>query len=255
MSAFTALAWTGFTEARRNRVTVVVAAFALVVLLCTTLVQDVTINTFARVITDFGLGSMSLLLTFLAIFLSCGLLTKEIERRTIFLTVSKPVSRAEFLVARLVGNMLTLGVLLLAMYAIFVFEVKLYREQLTEPQVAAAAGLWFELWVLSSIGFLMSTFSSQTVSALVTVGAYFAGHLSGDIYNLATHSKNPVLSAFGKAVYYLIPNLERVNFRPMASYNIHVPLSTFASGAGYSLCCALVFTVLSILVFNRRDFR
>ena len=63
--------------------TVVVGAFMLLLLLSSTLVTEVTVNTMDRVLTDFGLGIMSLLMVFLAIFLSSGLLSKEIERRTI----------------------------------------------------------------------------------------------------------------------------------------------------------------------------
>lgn len=255
MGAFWALTWNGFREARRNRVTLVVAVFAGIVLLCTSLVTEVTVNTFERVMTDFGLGSMSLILTFLAIFLSCGLLSREIERRTIFLVVSKPVSRTMFVLARLCGNMVTLGVLQLAMLGIFAVEILIYRGKLTEPQMAAVAGLWFELWVLSSVGFLMSSFSSQTVSAVVTVGVYFAGHLSGDIYTVASRSKNAVVSAFGKAVYYVVPNLERMNFRPMAAYQLHVPLKMLLAGAGYALGYSAVLCVIATTLFDRRDFR
>ncbi|MFL5319158.1 MAG: ABC transporter permease subunit, partial [Myxococcaceae bacterium] len=94
MNGLLPIAWNGFREARRNRVTVVVAAFAVAILLCSTLVSEVTVATFDRVLTDFGLGSMSLIMVFLAIFLSCGVLSREIERRTIFMVVSKPVSRS-----------------------------------------------------------------------------------------------------------------------------------------------------------------
>jgi Cu-processing system permease protein len=181
MHPFIALAFNGFREARRNRVTVVVGVFALALLLSTTLVVAVTINTFERVVTDMGLGAMSLTLVLLAIFLSSGLLSREIERRTIFLMVSKPISRGAFLVGRLMGNMLTLTVLQAAMAGLFFLLVVSYGYPITQAHLVATVMLWFELWVLSGVGFLMSSFSSQMVSAFVTVGVYFAGHLSGDI--------------------------------------------------------------------------
>ena len=107
MGPFVALALNGFREARRNRVTLLVAIFALAMLLSTSLVLEVTVGTFDRVITDVGLGAMSLMLVLLTVFLSSGLISREIERRTIFLMVSKPISRGAFLVGRLLGNMLT----------------------------------------------------------------------------------------------------------------------------------------------------
>jgi hypothetical protein len=102
-NAFLATAWNGFREARRNRVTVVVGVFALLTLLLATLVTQITVVTFRRVMVDTGLGLMSLILVFLSIFLSSGLLAREIERRTIVLVVTKPISRSTFL-ARFAGT-------------------------------------------------------------------------------------------------------------------------------------------------------
>lgn len=255
MSAFGAMMWNGFREARRNRVTVVVGVFAAVVLLSSTLVTEVTVNTFDRVLTDFGLGMMSLILAFLTIFLSSGLLSREIERRTIFLMVSKPVSRTQFLVARLAGNMLTLAVLLGAMTLIFLSQLALFGAAITSTQLVAAAGLWFELLVLSSAGILFSSFSGPAVSAICTTGLYFAGHLAGDLYEVSGRSQSELVKMLGRIAYYALPNLERMNFRPQATYALSVSPEAFLSAAGYGLAWAAVFTALAIFVFERRDFR
>ncbi|NOK02011.1 MULTISPECIES: ABC transporter permease [Myxococcus] len=255
MGAFAAMAWNGFREARRNRVTVLVAAFALLLLFATTLITEVTVSTFDRVVTDFGLGVMSLLLVFLAIYLSSGLISREIERRTIFLMVSKPLSRTRFLLARLAGNMLTLGVLLLAMTLLFWVELVLHRSPITQPQMAALWGLYLELFVLTSAGFLMSTFASQLVSALVTTGLYFAGHLCSDIYNLGVKSKAEFVQWISKGTYYALPNLERLNFRPRATYAIEVTAAELGTATLYALGWGALFCVLAAIVFERRDFR
>ncbi len=255
MSAFGAMVWNGFREARRNRVTVVVGVFAAVVLLSSTLVTEVTVNTFDRVLTDFGLGMMSLILVFLTVFLSSGLLSREIERRTIFLMVSKPVSRMQFLLAKLTGTMLTLGVLLVAMTLIFLSQLALFGASITSTQLVAAAGLWFELLVISSAGIFSSSFAGPAVPAFPTTGLYFAGHLAGDLYTIASRSESSAVQAVGKAVYYLLPNLERVNFRPQATYALAVDLGSFLSGTGYTLAWAAVFTAMAIFIFERRDFR
>ncbi|MBF5044737.1 ABC transporter permease subunit [Aggregicoccus sp. 17bor-14] len=255
MSGFGAMVLNGFREARRNRVTVAVAAFAAVVLFSSSLVTEVTVATVDRVLTDFGLGMMSLILVFLAIFLACGLLSREIDRRTIFLVVSKPMSRAQFLLARLCGNMLTLAVLLVAMTVVFFAQLALYRTPITTTQLWAVVALWFELLVLTSAGFFFSTFASQMVSAIATVGLYFAGHLSGDIYLFAQRSESALLRGMGKAIYYVLPNLERMNFRPLAAYGADVPLGTALSGIGYGVAYSALLCVLAIAIFNRRDFR
>jgi Cu-processing system permease protein len=255
MQPFIALAFNGFREARRNRITLVVGVFALALLLSSTLVVAVTVNTFERVLTDMGLGAMSLTLVLLAIFLSSGLLSREIERRTIFLMVSKPISRGAFLVGRLVGNMLTLTVLQLAMSALFFLLMAGYGYPITTAHFTAIVMLWFELWVLSGVGFLMSSFSSQAVSAFVTVSVYFAGHLAGDIYKLAGKSESAFIQKVGSATYYLLPDLERLNFRSHATYGVVTSLSELLASAGYALAYTSVLVALAVILFNRRDFR
>ncbi|MGO9830755.1 MAG: ABC transporter permease [Myxococcaceae bacterium] len=253
--SFWAIAFNGFREARRNRVTLVLAFFAGLLLLSSSLITDITIATFDRVLIDIGLGGMSLILVLLAIFLSTGLLSREIERRTIFMVVSKPVSRGLFLVARLAGNMLTLTALQLLMGALLLLEFWVLKTPVTWPTVLAIAMLWFELLLLSALGFLMSSFAGQMTSVFVTVSAFFIGHLSGDIYTLARRSKNVGLQLLGKAVYYVLPNLERLNLRAQASYGVVTPMKVWAASGVYALAYAGVLVWLAVVLFRRRDFR
>jgi ABC-type transport system involved in multi-copper enzyme maturation permease subunit len=253
--SFAALAWNGFREARRNRVTLVVAAFALALLVTGMLLTSSTVAALERVLTDVGLGSMSLSLTLLAVFLSSGLLSREIERRTIFLVVSKPVSRGQFLLARQAGNMITLTALLAAMALLFWGEQLVYGFHATQPMAAAVAGLWLELFVLSSLGLLLSSFAGQITSGVVALAVYFAGHLSADLYRLASRADGAGVQVLGKAAYYLLPNLEKLNFRGQATYGIPVEAGALWGAAGYALGYSAVLLGLGVIVFTRRDFK
>jgi len=255
IQGFSALALNGFREARRNRITLVIGFFAIAMLLCTTLVTEVTVHTFNRVLTDVGLGVMSVMLVLLAIFLSSGLLSREIERRTVFLIVSKPISRSLFLAGRLAGNMLTLTVLLVGMAAVFFLQMSMYRDGIFSTQFVAIGVLWFELLLLSSFGFVMSSFSSQIVSAVVTTGMYFAGHLATDVYNISAKSKSEVVKVLGKVTYYLLPNLSRLNYRPQASYAIRVTPNEILSSVAYGTAYASVLVIVAMILFSRRDFK
>jgi Cu-processing system permease protein len=252
---FLALTFNGFREARRNRVTVVVGAFALGLLVASSLLTNLSISTFDRVLTDVGIGIMSIVLVLLAVFLSSGMLSREIERRTLFLIVSKPISRAQFLVARFAGNMLTLGVLLLAMGVLFFIQIGLYGTLFTQAQFVAIGMLFFELLILSSIGFVMSSFSSQMVSATVTIGSYFAGHLGGDIYELSQKAEVPFLQWLGKAIYYALPNLSRLNYRVQATYELPTPVSELLPSILYAVAYSAVLIVIAAVIFSRRDFK
>jgi ABC-type transport system involved in multi-copper enzyme maturation permease subunit len=253
--SFAALSWNGFREARRNRVTLVVAAFALALLVTGMLLTSSTVAVLERVLADVGLGSMSLALSLLAVFLSSGLLSREIERRTIFLVVSKPVSRGQFLLAKQAGNMVTLTAMLAAMALLFWGQHLLYGFSATQPMAAAVGGLWFELFLLSSLGLLLSSFAGQITSGVVALAVYLAGHLSADLYRLASKSENAGVQVMGKVAYYLLPNLEKVNFRGQATYGIHVDGPAFWGGAAYALGYSAVLLGLGVVIFSRRDFK
>lgn len=253
--SFAALAWSGFQESRRNRVTLVIAAFAVVMLMVALLLSSAAVAAIERVVVDVALGSMSLVLVVLTVFLSSGGLSRELERRTIYLVVSKPVSRGLFLLARQASTMLTASALLVGMMLVFGLELLLYQVPFHASFVAAAAGLWLELFLLCSVGLLFSTFSGQLVSLTATLGLYFAGHLAEDLYRLSSRVEVGAVRAVGKAVYYLLPNLERVNFRGRATYLLDVPAQELLAAAGYTLGYSAVVLALGVLIFARRDFK
>ena len=202
------------------------------------------------------LGSPELLsLAALAIFLSCGSLNQEIQRRTIFIIMSKPISRSAFLLSRVGAILLTLLVLLLVMGALFLMELKVYGAPFHRSQLAAMAMLFVELVVLTSFGALMSTFAGPIVSAVVVAGVYFAGHASRDLYIRAQRSGSALLRVLGKGAYYLLPNLDRLDYKPAAAYTLEPSGRELLVNAGYGLAYAAVVLLVATLIFDRRDFK
>jgi Cu-processing system permease protein len=255
MRAIAVIAWNSFREARRDRVNVVLGAFAVILLSSSFLLTELTSITVERVVTDFGLGTMTLLLVGLAVYLACGMLPREVERKTVFLVVTRPLTRSAFFVGRYLGNMLSLGLMLVSMTLVLSLQFYLSEVPWTQPRLLSVAGLFLELGVLTAMGMFLSAFAGQVTSAVTTAGLYFAGHLADEIYRTAERSDAAGVSVLGKVVYYLVPNLERVNFKTAAAHGTQVPWSTFGSGAGLTLGYILVFLALGAFIFERRDFK
>lgn len=256
MSVLGALARVGFTEARRNRVTVVIAAFAALLILLTVVVLNTTVFTLDRVVTDFGLGVMSLILVGLSMFLSVGMISTEIERRTVFLVLSRPISRAVFIAGRFLGLALTMTALLLTMSAIYLAQLFLFDVETTSAIAAAIAGLWIELLVLIALGLLFSSFAGRLVSAINVVALYLIGHWAPDLYNLGANPKlSPGLQTLARATYYVVPNLDRFDFKPEAAYAAAVGILPIASAFAYGFGWITLFLGAAALIFSRRDFK
>ncbi len=255
MNALRALALNGFRESRRNRVTVVVFLFAFVMIFMATFALELTVVTFERVLTDLGLGVMSLIAVFLAIFLGSGLIPREIERRTIFMILARPVSRSTFIVGRLFGNLVTVFFVLAMMAGLLVLQFVVEGAPLSAPMGVAIAGLFLEVLVVSAIAFTFASFSTQLVTSVATVGLYFIGHMSSDLYGIAKNSKFLAIQLIGKGAYYILPNLERLDFKARATYGEPTSLAEFGSSALYALGYSIVLIVIACSIFERRDFK
>jgi ABC-type transport system involved in multi-copper enzyme maturation permease subunit len=255
MRTLLALASAGFKEARRNRVTVVVVAFALVMILMTTVFLNSTAFTLDRAVTDFGLGVMSLLLVGLAMYLSVGMLSREVERRTIFLVVSRPVSRATFVAGRFLGIVATLTVMQAAMVALYASQVWLFEVPPTGAMVAAVAGLWIELVVIAGLGLFLSSFAGQLTAATVLVAVYLVGHWAPDLWALADRTPSALLQGLLRAAYYVIPNLDRFDFKAAAAYGQGLDGGVLLQSLGFGLAWATALVAAAALVFTRRDFK
>lgn len=255
MTAFIALMLAGFREARRNRVTLVVGLFAIATILLTSLVLNLTIFTLDRTVTDFGLGVMHLLLVSLALYLSVGMISREVERRTVFLVMSRPIGRSTFIAARFAGIVLTLTVLQLAMTAVYVLQLSLFAVP-SNPAVGwALVGIWAECQLIAALGLFFSTFAGNLVSAISTLGLFFVGHWSPDAYNFAQRLPSPLLRGLFHVVYLVVPNLDRLDFKPEAALMLSVDPKEGLLALGTALAWCVGLVAAASLAFRKRDFK
>jgi len=250
-----AIAWNGFSEARRNRIMVVLVAFAVILLLSTTLVMRVTVFTLDRVLVDVALGSMSFVLILMSIYLTAGSFSRELHERSACLVLSAPISRANFLIGRYFGNIFTLFVLQLLMVCVFLFQMKFLKVVVTQAQVAALIGISAQLLLFSSMGILMSCLCSQVVAGTLLILMYIVGNQVDELFFMAERTSGEVVSFLGKGLYYVLPNLSRSDFKLQASHGVEVPWAEVLSSLGYSAAYAFFALLAACLVFQRRDFQ
>lgn len=255
MSPLAALTLNGFREARRNRVTTVVYVFALILVFSSTVALDMTVATFERVMVDLGLGAMSLIAAFLSIFLASGLIPREIERRTIFMVLAKPLTRTTFIVGRFLGNLLTVYAITGAMGVLLALQFGMQRMTPHPTVFAAMVGIALQVMIISAIAFAFASASSQFVTALSSVSLFFIGHLTPDLYAMANKSTVELFKVLGKAAYYALPNLDRLNFSSRATYHEVVTASELFSSTVYAVGYSVVMILVAAALFQRRDFK
>ena len=250
-----AIAWNGFSEARRNRVMVVLVAFAVVLLLSTTWVMRVTVFTLDRVLVDVAMGAMSFVLILMSIYLTVGSFSRELKERSACLVLAAPISRTHFLAGRYFGNVFTLFVLQLLMVCVFFIQMKFLKVTLTQSQVAALIGMASQLLLFSSIGMFLSCLCSQVVAGTLLILVYIVGNQTDELFFMAERASGGLIYFLGKGLYYFLPNLHRSDFKLQASYGVDVPWAEVFFSLGYSVAYAVFALMAAALVFQRRDFQ
>ena len=240
----------------RDRVLYNLVLFVLLIIACAILLGDLTDGHEARTIVNVGLNAMLLFGAFIAIFVGVGLVSKEIEKRTVFAIFAKPVGRGEFIVGKYLGLCLTLAVNVLVM-GLGVSLALLYvgGGDLARTIWGSVLLIFFELTILTAVAILFSSFSSPALSALLTFFVFVIGHFSSSLRDLAANLASPVAGYVFEAIYYLLPNLSHFTFVTNAAHGQVPPISMAVGAIVYALVFDAVLTAATILIFRRRNFK
>lgn len=247
-----------FRESVRDRVLYNLIFFALMMMGASLLVGQLAIGNTEKVISDIGLSSMRFFGMLIAIFIGIQLVSKEIDRRTIYSLISKPVRRYELVLGKFLGLGMTLAINSSIMAAGIVAALFWVRWQYV-PQMTAVVPasymIFLELLVITGIALAMSTLSSPTVSALVTFLLYIAGNFSTNLLAMAETTDATALKWLLKSLYYALPNLANFSAIATASHGQIVPGARLASATLYVVIYCGILVTIAVLVFDRRDFK
>lgn len=252
------IAQNAFREAVRDRVLYNLVLFVLLLTAGAIFLGELSGGQEAKIIVDLGLSSILLFGVFIAIFVGIGLVHKEIERRTIYAILSKPIGRGEFLLGKYLGLCLTLLVNVFVMGA-GVSLALLYVKRGWDPLVLsiwpAILLIYLELAILTAVALLFSTFSSPALSALLTFFVFVAGHFSGDLKTFAASLGGTAARWFFTTIYYLVPNLSNYSLITPAAHGYAPGAPALLLALLYAAIYSSVLLAAGALIFNRRNFK
>lgn len=245
-----------FREAVRDRVLYNLVLFVLLITASAIFLGELTAGQEARTIVNLGLSAMLLFGAFISIFVGVSLVSKEIEKRTIYAIFSKPIGRGEFIVGKYLGLCLTLLVNILIM-GIGVSLALLYvgGGKLAFSIWGAVFLIFLELSILTGVAILFSSFSSPSLSALLAFFIFIIGHFSASLKDFANRLGSNFAKIFFDAIYYLLPNLSFYEFVTNAAHGDVPSFSMFAGAALYAVFYVSVLLAITILIFSRRNFK
>lgn len=257
-----------FRESVRDKVLYNLVFFAVLLMGASYLIGQLTAGQDVKIIKDLGLVSMSVFGLFIAVFIGIGLVSKEVEKRSIYSLLAKPIERYHLVVGKYLGLVLTLAVNLSVM-AVALYAVLGYMRLVANP--VAAAGwerpaldpalltqfllTFLELSIVTAIAVFFSTFSTPILSAAFTVGLFVAGRFSADLRNFNQVIDSPVANGLTTALYWILPNLSSFDVRAQVVHGTPVPVAAVAMSAGYAVLYASAMIAAAAAVFARRDFK
>ncbi len=253
-----AIARNAFREAVRDRVLYNLVVFVLLLIAGAIFLGELSAGQEAKIIVDLGLSAILLFGVFIAIFVGVGLVYKEIERRTLYAILSKPIGRGEFLLGKYLGLCLTLLVNV-AIMGVGLSLALLYVKRGWDPLVVriwpAIFLIYLELMILTGVAMLFSAFSSPALSALLTFFVFVIGHFSADLKTLAGSMGSAPTRWFFAGLYYLLPNLANYNAIAAAAHGQVPEARALIAAFVYGLIYIGVLLAATTLVFSRRNLK
>ena len=277
------IAMATFREAVRRRWMTVLLVFGIVMVGLSVFFTSLSPGTEGQFIRDFGTGFIIIMTTLMAIFLGVALIPPDIERRTIFTILSKPVNRAEFLIGKYLGlcltllvNLALLSAIFLLAYSIFAIRQKGFHDAMTAipngdqglafnlVNLSKALALQFgQLTILAALSLLLSLIVSNMTAIVFCFVVYFGGQMSAYWEHLGDHGgrradasaqMSPLVQNLVKAVYFVLPRLDRFDVRSRLVGQLPVEFNYMWKSFGSGIVYASVLLIISYLIFSDREF-
>lgn len=261
-----AVALNTFREAVRNRVLYVLALFAVGLMAFSLVLGELSMHEEVRIIKDLGLFGVSAVGVVIALFLGVNLLSKELDRKTVYFVIPKPLRRWEFLLGKYVGQVLTLAILVGLMSAILAVLVAVQGGSHGVVMVRAEVLILVELALLTAVAMLFSSFSSPYLSAMLTAALWIIGRSRAELVAFATGKKldGTALGTVLELVADVVPDFHALWVSgstlgdepgaPVVSvHESFVSWGYVAEVSAYGLLYAAVCLLLAMVIFARRD--
>lgn len=246
-----------FKETMRDRVLYGALLLAIAIIGFSVFIGSISIEQDTRMIIDFSLTAIYLLQMFVAIFIGSMLIFKEIERRSFFLIIPKPIQRESIILGKCLGLTATITVVSLVSTVVLCLLLLVKGEYTFFVPIFLSVFLSIlESVILILLSLFFSCITSPILAALFTIGFFLIGHSSDIVRTLIMF--NDSTPTFVKYIltgtYYLLPNLEKFNIRNGVVYGTLPSITGILLTLLYALCYMCILFLITKITFRKREF-
>lgn len=249
------LALNTFREAVRDRVLHSIFFFAVVTVCASLLLKDVTLGDQDKIVRSIAEGGIDLFASLIAMFLGISIIWKELEKKTVFTILSKPMPRWQFVIGKYLGLNLTIWVEIVLLSLMYVL-LMVFQQDFPSMIFFVSMGLLvMELMLLTAWATLFSTYSAPTTASAFTISIFTIGHLADDLWLLGSKSDSLFLEQIVHFIYWVVPNFEVLSIRELSVHERVIPWAQVGSAVGYGAVYSAVVLMVAVMLFNRKDIR
>jgi ABC-type transport system involved in multi-copper enzyme maturation permease subunit len=253
MKAVWAITKLTIQEALRNKILYLLLGFALFLIATSWIIGKLTVGDELKIIKDLCISGIHIFGVLITTFIGISLIFREMEKRTIYLILSKPIPRYQFLAGKFLGLAITMLGVLLVLVAIF-YGILALKGEFNKQIFLAFYTIYLEWLIIAGIAILFSSFSTPLLSTMLTFCAFIMGHLTESLLMLKGRLASAAAGSVLTALFYALPNLELFNIRSQVVHSLTLPPSYFLSTTLYWLLYLSTILMFSAWLFQKKDF-
>lgn len=253
MDRILTVAINSFKEIIRDRILYGLLLFSVFIIGLSRAMGGLSFAEQERIVVDFGLAGVHLSVVILSIFVGSTLVSKELEKRTILTLLARPINRAEYIVGKYLGFVAVIFLLASLLFLVLFFVLSLMQVEFNFSMLLALHGIILEAIVLVAITIAFGIYSKPSLSVSLVLGVFLIGHWLESLNYFASGSESPMFRFVGKAIAYVMPNLEMWNWKAEAVNRELVSRAEFLSANLNALSWAGLFVCIAIILFKRKD--
>jgi ABC-type transport system involved in multi-copper enzyme maturation permease subunit len=242
-------------ELVRNKLLYNLLFFAVLLIGSSMFVAQLTIGQWDRIILDMGLAAIELSGTLIAVLIGVGLVAGEVERKTVFPTLAKPVPRAGFLLGRYAGLLIMLAINVVIMMVALAAVLRAADYQMSAVVMQAAFLIFLELALVAAAAMFFGSFTTPVLASAFSLAFFLIGHLLADLKLFRERSQSGLARALTGLFYQVLPDLELFNLKSHAANELPAPAGFTSTSTIYGIAYAALLLLLAAGIFSRRDLK
>ncbi len=254
MTQLFAIALNTFKETIRDRVLGIIVVFALIMIAGGLWLGSISLGEQGRMMKDFGLVAVTVFGLIVAVFVAAGMVHKEVEKRTVYVLFSKPVSRAAFISGKFVGLCATMAVVMAGMAAFLFALVWIVDGEPAGMLLLAVLMIYVQLLAIIAVTIFFSTLGSAILASVLGICVFVAGQLSQNVLELTRLGQNAVTETLSWVVFIAIPNFSAVDVKAGVVGEETLAWGQIGLWVAYLAAYIVVALALATVIFRRKEF-